>query len=129
MTLRAIAEADLGQVMEGEVSFRWPITLTDPDGNTNADTLYAIANDVSALIDPDTGQLIADRTVTVAIRIASLTAQGLNVPRGVMDSDSKPWVLKLNDISGVEHTTKVVQGNPDFTLGVVNLVLQAYKEG
>lgn len=129
MTLRTIAEADLATVMESEESFRWPVVLTDPDGNTHTDPLYATINDVSGLIDPDTGQLVSGRVVTIAIRISSITALELGIPEGESSSNRRPWVVDFTDMAGSSHVMKVSRGDPDLTLGIVNLYLEVYKRG
>lgn len=127
MTLRAIAEKDLGKIMESTLSFRTPVTVTDPDGNTNTNTLYAFTGDISALIDPDTGQAVSGRSAVAAIRTSSLVAEGLGYPVGVANSNSKPWTVAFDDISGDSHLFKVIEGNPDRTLGIVNLTLEIYR--
>lgn len=124
--LRTIAEADLATVMESEKSFRWPITLTDPNGTSNTSPLYGTINDVSGLIDPDTGQLVAGRVVTIAIRISSLRAQGFGIPEGESSTLRRPWAVEFNDMTGSSHVMKVTRGDPDLTLGIVNLYLEVY---
>jgi hypothetical protein len=126
MTLRSIAEKDLGVIMESDISFRWPVTVTDPTGATNATELYGIVGDISELIDADTGQAVSGRHATVAIRTSSLTAQGLDYPIGVVDSASRPWVVEFLDLQGADHVFKVVEGRPDKALGIVNLTLEVY---
>ena len=128
MSLREIAEADLATVMESEESFRWSIVLTDPEGNTNGETpLYGTINDVSGLIDPETGQFVSGRIVTMGVRISSLATLGLGIPEGESSSNKKPWVVVFKDIAGSSHVMKVSRGDPDLTLGIVNLYLEVYK--
>ena len=129
MTLRTIAEADLATVMESAESFRWPVVLTDPDDNTHTAPLYAIVNDVSGLIDPDTGQLVSGRVATFGIRISSITALGLGLPKGESSSNKRPWVVSFKDITGASHLMKVTRGDPDLTLGIINLYLEVYSNG
>jgi len=128
MSLREIAERDLATVMESEQSFRTPITVTDPDGLTNAEPLYGTVNDISSLIDPDTGQLVSGRMATAAIRISSLAAQGFGIPSQISSSALKPWVVEFTDITGADHVMKVMRGDPDRTLGIVNVYLEVYQK-
>lgn len=128
MSLRALAEQDLGVILEGDAyGFRWPITVTDPAGLTD-DTLYGFSDDISQVIDPDTGQLVSGRLASVALRTSTLLAAGFTeLPRGVADSSSKPWIVAFNDINGTAHAFKVRQSNPDRALGMVTCILEAYE--
>jgi hypothetical protein len=129
MNLRTIAEEDLAVSMESEESFRWSIVLTDPDGhsNTEEEPLYGTINDVSGLIDPETGQFVSGRIVAMAIRISSLDDLGFGIPEGESNSNKKPWFVVFKDITGSSHVMKVSRGDPDLTLGIVNLYLEVYK--
>jgi len=125
MGLREQAETDLGFILDGdENGFRWPITVTDPDGVT-AD-LYGFSDDIAQVIDPDTGQAVSGRLASVAIRIGALTAAGLSLPVGIVDAGSKPWVMEFNDINGNPFKFKVSQSNPDRALGLVACLLELY---
>jgi len=124
--LRELAEHDLGAILEDSVSgFGWPITLTDPAGLTNPN-LVGFSNDISQVIDPDTGQLVSGRSASVALRISSLIAAGFTMPRGIADQSSKPWLVAFNDINGVAYTFKVRQADPDRALGMVVCILEGY---
>lgn len=125
MSLRELAESDLGIILEDSVTgFGWPIKITDPS-NTSA-VLTGFSDDISQIIDPDTGQAVSGRLASVALRISSLMAAGLGLPRGVADSGSKPWIITFDDISGNAYTFKVAQSNPDRALGVVTCLLELY---
>lgn len=128
MGLRQLAETDLGHILEDDSSgFGWPITLTDPDGNTNTDQLLGFTDDIAQIIDPDTGQAVSGRLASVAIRIARLTEVGLTLPRGIADSGSKPWIVEFDDINGNPYKFKVSQSNPDRAIGLVTLILELYE--
>lgn len=128
MSLRGLAERHLALTIEdGAGGFGWPITLTSPAGVATAMTGQSV--DISAVIDPDTGQLISGRQASVALRIASIppavvTAEGL--PRNVPDDTSKPWRVTFDDINGVTHEFKVKASLPDRTIGLTVLTLEAY---
>lgn len=127
MSLRTLAEQDLGAILEDSAyGFGWSITLTDPDGLT--DTLTGFSDDISQVIDPDTGQLVSGRLASVALRISSLIAAGFTLPRNVSDNTLKPWVVTFNDINGTAHTFKVRQSDPDRALGMVVCILEGYDE-
>ncbi len=125
MSLRTIAETDLGRILEDDTNgFGWLITVTNPAGFAKA--LKGFSNDISQVIDPDTGQAVSGRLASVSIRIALLTANGLAIPEGIVDATSKPWLVTFNDINGNGYTFKVQQSNPDRTLGLVVCILEFY---
>ena len=123
--LREQAETDLAGILEdGVYGFGWPITVIDPAEVSAA--LVGFSNDVAMVIDPETGQAVSGRSASVALRISSLTAAGLELPKGVSDAGSKPWRVNFDDINGAPHTFKVSQSNPDRALGVVTCLLEVY---
>jgi hypothetical protein len=125
MGLRDLAEADLGRILEdAETGFGYPITLTDPAGSVLA--LTGFSNDIAQVIDPDTGQVVSGRLASVALRISTITAAGLGLPRGIANSSSKPWIVDFNDLLGNPHKFKVFQSNPDRTIGMITLILESY---
>lgn len=126
MSLRETAEADLGLILENDtIGFGWPITVTDPTGT--AVPLTGFSNDISELIDPDTGQALSGRLASVALRISSLTAAGLSLPEGIADASNKPWLMAFDDINGNPFTFKVQKSNPDRALGIVTCILEIYE--
>lgn len=125
MSLREQAAADLKTIVEDLDGFGWPITVTDPFGITAA--LRGLSTDIGHTIDPETGVAVSGRRASIAIAIASLTAAGLGIPRGIADASSKPWVIVFNDIGGIAHTFKVCEAMPDRAIGVVTCLLATYK--
>ena len=127
MSLRALAEQDLGVILESDANgFRWPVTITNPEGTT-VSSLYGLSNDISQTIDPDTGELVSGRLASVALRISSLVTAGFSdLPRAVADNAVKPWIVTFNDINGTSHTFKVRKSDPDRALGLVMCTLEAY---
>lgn len=126
MSLRQLAEADLGVILEdGATGFGWPITITDPAGDTG--TLTGFSDDIAQIIDPDTGQAVSGRLASVALRISSLALEGLTLPRGIADAGSKPWVIEFDDINGNAFKFKVSESNPDRALGLVTCLLELYQ--
>jgi len=125
MSLRATAETDLGRILEDSTrGFGYSITVTDPA--TISVALIGFSNDISQIIDPDTGEAVSGRLASVAIRIALLTAAGLGLPVGIADSANKPWLIAFDDINGNAFTFKVSKSNPDRALGVVTCLLELY---
>jgi hypothetical protein len=125
MGLRDLAEADLGRILEdAETGFGYPITLTDPSGTVLR--LVGFSNDIAQVIDPDTGQIVSGRSASVALRVSTIIAAGLDLPRGIANSSSKPWVVEFDDLLGTPHKFKVFQSNPDRTIGMVTLILESY---
>ncbi|WNO24167.1 hypothetical protein Scuro_06 [Acinetobacter phage Scuro] len=128
MNLRALAEADLGRILENKsTGFGWDITLTNPEGKT--ELLTGFSQDIALAIDPDMGVLVSGRTASVALRIGLLRAKGFTEnPRNISDENKKPWVVGFKDINGTPCLFKVVKSNPDAMIGCVTLLLEAYKQ-
>jgi len=125
MGLREQAEADLGFILEDkDRGFGYEIILTDPSGTVRP--LTGFSDDISQIIDPDTGVAVSGRLASVAIRTSTIIAAGLTLPRGVADSGVKPWLVKFNDINGNPFTFKVSQSNPDRAIGLITLMLELY---
>lgn len=123
--LRELAEADLGNILNDDTyGFGWSITVTDPAGASAV--LKGFSNDISQLIDPDTGQAVSGRLATVAIRIADLVTAGLGLPVSIVELASKPWVIEFNDINGNSYKFKVNESNPDRAIGMVVCLLELY---
>ncbi len=126
MSLRSAAEADLAFILEdGVMGFGWPIRVTNPSGIAANFTGYS--NDISAIIDPDTGQAVSGRLASVAIRISTLRTSILgDIPRGIADNSMKPWLVDFDGINGLPYKFKIQQSNPDRALGVVTCLLEVY---
>lgn len=121
MSLRTMAESDLSFILEDQLGgFGWSITLTSPSGVVS--DVVGFSNDISQVIDPNTGQLVSGRCASVTLRMSSLTT----VPVGISNTSSKPWLVRFNDINGRVHNFKIIKSNPDRALGVVTCILEAY---
>lgn len=128
MDLRLVAERDLARVLEStNGGFGWPVVLTAPDGYSSAAPLFGLTQDIGKAIDPGTGELVSGRTASAAVRISSLYSAGyLQIPEGV--PSGKPWRVDFTDVNARKtHSFKVVESYPDRALGVVVLVLEAYR--
>ncbi len=127
MSLRTQAEADLASTLEAPGDFGFPFTLTAPDGTTSPD-LLGQTGDIGTLIDPDTGLAVSGRHAHLTVRISSLVAAGFtDLPRGIADLTSDPWVVTFDDLAANTQLWKVEQSMPDRTLGVVAMVLEFWK--
>lgn len=126
MGLRTIAESDLSFILEDKLTgFGFDITVTDP--SLTVAQFVGFSNDISQVIDPDTGQIVSSRSASVALRMSSLNTAFSNVlPVGIADASSKPWVVEFLDIGGASHKFKVIKSNPDRGLGIVTLLLDGY---
>ena len=127
MGLREQAESDLTFILEDKTDgFGFDITITDP--LLNVAQFVGFSNDISQVIDPDTGQVVSGRSASVAIRMTSLnTAFNDVLPIGIADSNIKPWVVEFLDIAGFPHKFRVIKSDPDRALGVVVMILDLYE--
>lgn len=124
MSLRTRAEADARAILENTSDGGQAITLTDPDATPTVMTGFT--GDVSTAIDPDTGAIVAGRTVHVSLAIASLPAGAR--PAAQPDATLKPWLVSFPRIVGGAVTQyAVVRSQPDDSLGYINLELGNYK--
>lgn len=103
--------------------FAWPITITNPSGSSL--DLEAMTQDIGHNIDPETGQIIAGRLVTVAIPMEPLEYEGIGMPTGV--SEGKPWVVEFENMNGVPGVFKVKHSHPDHTAGCIVCFLENYE--
>lgn len=126
MGLRTTAENDLAFILENKAcGFGFDITVTNP--SLTVAQFVGFSNDISQVIDPDTGQVVSGRSASVALRMTSLNTAFSNVlPVGIADASSKPWIVEFLDIAGFAHKFKVIKSNPDRALGIVTLLLDRY---
>src|SRR5690606_5600845 len=126
MSLRLMAESDLSKILEGEVGFRWEMTLTDPAG-TSYPGLHGFSNDIGQVIAPGTRTAVSGRAASIAIRIGLLVDVGAGLPRGINDSSVKPWYVQFDDINGNPWYFKITASMPDRALGIVTCMLEQYQ--
>ncbi len=126
MSLRQLAQTDLNGILKNTTTgFGWPITLTNPNGNSVE--LVGNTNDIAQVIDPDTGQAVSGRLASITLPTESILAAGFEYPRGIADSGSKPWVVEFKDINGNDYKFKISQSNPDRTIGAITCLLEVYE--
>lgn len=125
MGLRQDAEAALSFMLEDLDGWNWPITLTDPSGLSKSMT--GNSTDIGQIIDPETGLPVSGRSASVVLRLSTIDSLGFTaIPRGIMDTTSKPWLVTFDDINGTSWTFKVFQTEPDRAVGVVVCHLEVY---
>lgn len=103
------------------------VHLYDPTAPTVAVSFVGFAGDIAATIDPDTGDFVAGRRVTVAlsltdIRTAIVAGSIASLPDAVPDTAGRPWVVEFDD-----NRWKVAQSMPDRTVDMIVLELEAYQ--
>lgn len=126
MNLRLLAERDLGVILEDSAGgFGWNIVLTAPGGGRHLFTGFS--DDIAQAIDPETGQIVSSREASVALRMSSLRLAGLELPRAISDTGSRPWTVEFTDILGDAHRFKIIRSHPDRALGLITLILEVYK--
>lgn len=125
MSLRDIANADLREIMNDTVTGGVGCTITSPAGATA--TFKTFFNDIHQSIDPGTGEIITGRQSSVAVLINELIDAGFDDIRGVVDSDSKPWLVTIADALGREATHKVAESYPDASIGLTVLLLEFWE--
>jgi len=124
--LRDLVEKDLAATLEDDlIGFGWPITIRDPNGNE--ETLKGYSNDVSNVIDPETGQAISGRIAQVTLRNSTLAESSLVLPiQGIVDEARKPWRVTFTDLAAAPTVFKVIEAMPDRAMGISLLRLELY---
>jgi hypothetical protein len=77
-------------------------------------------------LDVNTGEAVTVRSISARVSAGRFTEAGLELPRVITDSKSRPWVLACTDALGRARTYKVKECRPDSTLPVLILVLEIY---
>lgn len=123
MGLREQAALDAKAILEDLDGFSWPFALKSPDGVVTQQSGFA--TDIGQTIDPETGQSVAGRQVSVSCSLLSLAV----LPAGIANENRKPWVVTFENIQELAGDWKVIEVLPDRALGVVVLLLEAYHAG
>lgn len=126
MNFLQIAQQDKAFTLkDSDYGFGTVITITDPD--LLSAEVTGRTNDINLLIDPDTGVGVSGRTAEISIDMQELTEKGFtSLPTGQSDKTKKPWIVSYTDQLSNTHTFKVMEGNPDRTLGIVLCTLEFY---
>lgn len=116
MGLLAQAAADLVSILEDvDGGFGTRVLLTSPSGASAE--LVGLMNDISQVIDPETGLLVSGRSSTLTLPLESIRAAGLPEPRVVQERATDPWIVELLD-GDVDQRRFVISGvRPDRSFG------------
>lgn len=127
MNLRAIAEQDLAITLEdSEYGFGLPATITDTKGTSAV--LNVQSGDIHVLYDPGGEVKVNSRTAHISIRIASLTAAGLEMPKAQPNQTKNPYTFEFADSNGIVRKFIVSQSSPDRTIGIVTMILELLED-
>lgn len=121
--LAAIAAVDLQAILNVDGCV---ITLQAPDGRVAE--LRGSQRDIAHAVDPQTGQTISARTVSVALSMRDLALVNMEPTREVDAKTKKPWVVTFAETVGCQpQTFCVAETIPDRTLGCLVLILEFYE--
>lgn len=126
MGLREDLAASARTFIEDEAGFGWPVQVTTPLGETTA--LVGLTTDITNLIDPETGIAISGRMASLTLPIGALTDAGLGLPIAQPEKTQRPWLVRFADVGGKPHLFAVREAKPDRAMGVVVLMLEAYRD-
>lgn len=126
MNLRDQAERDLALTLEDTKGFGIDVDVTDPAGTTA--TLKGQTGDANLLQAIDINSDINNRTPHISLRISSVIAAGLELPRIEPDTDSNPFIVEFSDPNGIIRKYTVAEPKFDHTLGVVTVLLELLKD-
>jgi hypothetical protein len=125
MSVRAQAAVDLLEILNDTEDGGDLIRITSPAGAF--EDFRALSSDIHLSFDPGTGEAISGRQCSVAVAISELIAADFEDVEGVADRTGKPWLVDANDVNGRASTFKVVEAHPDYTVGLMLLMLELYK--
>jgi hypothetical protein len=99
------------------------ITITSPDGVTLP--FHGRTQDIFLTVDPGTGMPVSGRQCAVSVHNDALSEVGFSGIKAV--ASGRPWVVRWTNSTGVSVVLKVVEVDPDQTLGSIVLKLEGYK--
>ena len=126
MSLRDIAQADVRSILsDAAFGAALPLKITNPSGGIA--NINGWSNDIGLLIDPDTGQAVSGRFASCAFTFADLVAGGItDKPANIPEANLKPWRVEFTNEQGVTYIFKIVETQPDQSLGYVTCTLELY---
>jgi len=131
VNLRAQAESDLNSILkDADNGFGWSIEFVSPAGDFVS--LLGFSNDIGQAIDPETGQPVAGRTVTVSVPIKDFEDRGLSLPTGITQTNSRPWCVSFMELPGSQSRPvnfRVVNTLPDRGIGMLVCYLEGIRPG
>lgn len=127
MSLFDDAHSDYQEIMRSDMGASRTCNITSPEGIVKP--FLCRGADISQRIDPGTNEAVSGRQVTVSLLLSDLDDAGFSGIRGIVDSSSRPWQVTIADILGNVETYKVIESNPDSTLGSMVVYLEKYGGG
>lgn len=125
MSLAHDAAADLREIINSDVGALWICTIWAPDGRSM--DFNCRMCDTSQQIDPGTNQAVSGRQVNLAISMFDLECAGFSDIKAIEKKTEKPWKAITENIVGVRREYKIVESNPDASLGLMALHLELLK--
>ena len=126
MSLRKQAALDHQNITENKCEFGWSVFLIDPE--KRKEELVGLTNDISLIIDPETGEAVSGSLITFHCSQFSIFEAGFKkLPYGVSDTNKKPWLVEFEDLNGKLTTFKISSSNPDNTLNAIKFNLELYE--
>jgi hypothetical protein len=123
VNLRAQAALDAREIVEDVAEgFGCDFTLVSPAGIKVE--LKGLDQDISALIDPETGQAVTGRLATMVVSMKALEEAGVSLPRGVADEGSHVWMVLATNVLGKPRKWKVSEARPDASIGLTTMFLE-----
>lgn len=126
MTLATDAYNDFQEIIRSDMGAVWPCTIKSPAGvSVDYDCRFA---QISQTVNPGTNEVVLLDQLTISVLMKDLADNSMDGIRNIEKETEKPWVVTIADILGNSDTYKVVESNPDRTLGNMVLWLERYKE-
>lgn len=125
MSLAHDAAKDWRDIMNDDIGATWSCTVINQIGVERDFTCRQ--SDISQQIDPGTNQVMTGRQVEISICLSDLDEAGFGDIRAIERSTEKPWKVRMENIIGVENTFKVIETNPDSSIGNMVIRLEQIK--
>jgi hypothetical protein len=111
--IRALAESDLGKIIEDVNGAGTPYTLIDSEGEY---PVIGTFGDIAFLIDPVSGEAIQGRTISAACRASTIIAAAGKVP-------ARGWKVRTTGLDGKVYALYVQRNEYDRSIGLCRLTL------
>lgn len=123
MSLAHDAANDFREIMNDDLGATWECNVISPAGVS--EPLLCRMSDIHQQVNPGTNEVVTGRQLSVSICLQDLDTVGFGDIRGIERNDLKPWKIETDNILGQSGTYRVVESNPDASLGNVILWLEA----
>jgi len=126
MSLQDSAANFVRSILENKDQFGIEMTVTDPSGVQAQIT--GIPTDIHQSIDPQTGLLVASRTLCVSMPLAAFDEKFGKRPEGVSARGRRQWLVELKLPTMPAAVKYAVEGTRPDAIGIVLCFLQIYEE-